>query len=288
MNRRARAEKGISTLFLALLLVVSAAGFAGLKLKLNGVARAKIHGASVIYIPSGRYLKLASFGYPSVMADIIYLWAIQYYSDTSIPDSYRHLDHIFGIIADLDPQYQDPYLTGALIAMFEARQPEAAFKILDRAMVRNPKEWIFPFEAGHFAQMFTKDFDLARKYYERAMNLPDAPAIARRLYANAAFRSQDFDTAWKTWLNVYQTATDDRIRKIASNHLYQVKGAMDTTRISSAARKYRDKYRRWPMNLGQLVRAGFLDQIPKDLDGQDYLYNPSTGEVTLATIPWKR
>lgn len=288
MNGKRRGDKGFSTLFLVLLLMVSAGGFAGLKLKIDGIARAKVPDSSVLDLPSGKSLKLASFGYASVMADMVYLWAIQYYSETDAPYRYQNLDRIFGIISELDPRYEDPYLTGALIAIYEARRPDLAFKILDRAMQRNPEDWIFPFEAGHYAQVFKKDFSLAQKYYERAMNLPGAPAIARRLYANAAFHSQELDTAWKTWLDVYQTARDDRIKKIASNHLYQVKAAMDMARITVAARKYRDKYRRWPMNLGQLVRAGLLASIPKDLDGQDYLYDPRTGEVSPATIPWKR
>ncbi len=288
MSRGTRGERGFSTLFLVLLLVVSAAGFTGLKLKLESFPRSKVKGSSVLYIPSGKYLRLASLGYRSVMADILYLWAIQYYSDTSIPNPYRNLEHIFGVISDLDPRYEDPYLTGALIAIYEAHDQKTAFKILDRAIAKNPRVWIFPFEAGHYAQVFAKDFDLARRYYGRAMNLPGAPAIARRLYANAAFRSQDLDTAWKTWLDVYQTAEDPRIKKIAENHLAPVKAARDTAKLSAAARDYRDRFRRWSMNLGQLVRAGLMAEIPKDLDGQDYVYDRTTGAVSAATIPWKR
>ena len=288
MSRKPGRGKSVSSLFLAILLVVAGAGFAGLKLRLDSITRAKVPGSSIIYVPSGKYLKKMAFGYQSALADVIYLWAIQYYSDTAVPDRYRNLDHIFSIIAELDPHYQDPYLTGALIAAYEAHDLDLAFKILDRGMERNPDQWLFPFEAGHYAQIFKKNFALARKYFARAMDLPGAPIIARRLYANAAYQTQDLDTAWKTWLDVYQTAPDERIKKIASNHLYQVKGAIDTGRIKEAIRKYKDAYRRLPMNLGQLVRAGFLAGLPQDLDGHDYVYTLQTGAVGTATIPWKR
>ena len=288
MSRKPGRGKGVSSLFLAILLVVAGVGLAGLKLRLDGITRSKVPGSSIIYVPSGKYLKKMSFGYQSALADLIYLWAIQYYSDTAVPDRYRNLDHIFSIISELDPHYQDPYLTGALIAVYEAHDLDLAFKILDRGMERNPDQWLFPFEAGHYAQIFKKDFDLARKYFARAMDLPGAPIIARRLYANAAYRTQDLETAWKTWLDVYQTAPDERIKKIASNHLYQVKAAIDTGRIKEAIRKYKDAYRRLPMNLGQLVKAGFLAGLPQDLDGHDYVYAPQTGAVGTATIPWKR
>jgi len=288
MSLGPRRGQGISPLFLVFLLVVAGAGFMGLKLRLDAISRAKVPGSSIIYIPSGKYLKRVSFGYQSAMADTIYLWAIQYYSDTSIPNRYQNLDHIFSIISELDPLYEDPYLTGALIAVYEARDPDLAFKILDRGMRQNPGKWLFPFEAGHYALLFKKDYALAQKYFERAMNLPGAPPMARRLYANAAFHSQDLDTAWRTWLDVYQTASDERIKKIASNHLYQVKATVDMGRIKAAVGKFKDKFRRLPMNLGQLVKAGFLTGVPKDLDGQDYIYDPENGDVNPATIPWKR
>jgi len=288
MIRTVPGEKGLSRVFLTALLIVSAAGFIGMKLKLEGFTRPGAPGSSAIYLPSGRTLRLASFGYRSVLADMIYLWSIQYYSETDRPERYRNLERIITTIADLDSHYEDPFLTGALIAVYEARDTDLAFKILDLGMTKNPREWLFPFEAGHYALLFKKDYDLARKYFERAMTLPDAPAIARRLYADAAFRTQNLDSAWTTWLDVYQTATDERIKKIASNHLYQVKAAMDTTRLAAAVRDYKNKYHRLPMNLGQLIRSGFLSHLPKDMDGQDYLYDPRTGEVKAATIPWKR
>ena len=75
---------------------------------MDRVPRKKIPGASIIYIPSGKYLKYATFGYSSLVADLIYLWAIQYYSDVhdrrQVPVPGAH----FSIIAELDPRYHGP------------------------------------------------------------------------------------------------------------------------------------------------------------------------------------
>lgn len=288
MRRGAARERGLSTLFLAFLFLASAAGILALKLRSDQMTRAEFPGSSIRFLPSGRVLKAVSFGYAPLLADIIYIWAIQYYSDTNMADRYSRLEHIFGVISDLDPKYSEPYIIGALIAAYEARDPGLALKILDRAMEKNPEDWIYPFEAGHYAQMMMKDFNLARDYYRQAMILPGAPAIARRLYANAVFKSEDLETAWKTWLEVYRTAPDERIRKIASNHLYQVKAAMDIRLIKEAVARFQDRFGRLPMNLGQLERAGMLASLPRDLDDRDYVYESRTGEVRTAVIPWKR
>lgn len=268
--------------------MVSLAAFMALKIKVDTISRTKIPGSSIIYLPSGKYLKYATFGYSSLLADLIYLWAIQYYSNYSIKDRFQYLDHIFSVIAELDPRYLDPYEIGAMIAVYEARDLNLAFKILDRGLQKNPEQWIFPFEAGHYAQMTIKDYHLARKYYKKAMEIPGAPPITKRLYANAAFNLGDYQTAWNSWKEVYESSQDERIKKIANAHLYRVKSALDIKNIKEAIAKYKLRFGHRPQALSQLVRAGFLVSLPRDLDGKKYLYNPQTGEVKAPSNPWKR
>lgn len=270
------------------LLILSCGIFMGLKLQINKITREKIPGSSIIYIPSGKYLKFATFGYSSFIADLIYIWAIQYYSNYSIPDRYDNLDHIFSIIAELDHRYLDPYEIGAMIAVYEAKDLSLAFKILDKGLEKNPDQWIFPLQAGHYAQMMTKDYELARKYYKKTMEMDGAPVITRRLYANAAFKIMDYKTAWENWLEIYQTTEDQRIKKIASNQLYQVKAAIDVKTIKEAIEKFKERFGRNPTEQAQLVKHGLLDSLPKDLDGKEYIYNSQTGEIRAPMIWWKR
>ncbi len=272
---------------LVLFLVVSLLLFSWLKIQSDKVARKKVPGSSIIYLPSGKYLKYATFGYSSLAADIIYLWAIQYYGSYDIPDRFKYLEHIFSIIAELDPKYTDPYEVGALIAVYDAHDPELAYKILDMGLQKNPEMWIFPFQAGHIAQM-QKDFERAREYYRKAMEIPGAPPIVKRLYANAAYKTMDYAEAWQMWKEVYETAKEDWVKEIAYNHLYRVKSTVDTEALSQAVKKFKEKYGRWPEDLNSLVRAGLLREVPKDLDGKDYLYDPKTGEVKPARVWWKR
>jgi tetratricopeptide (TPR) repeat protein len=288
MLKKPEAARAPATLLILAVLVVTCASFMVIKTKTEAIVRKKVPGSSIIYIPSGKLLRYATFGYSALAADLIYLWAIQYYSTPTIDDRFDHLDHIFAIIADLDPAYIDPYETGALIATSEARDVKLAFKILDNGFAKNPQEWLLPFDAGHIAMMELKDYDLARQYFEKCVKVPGAPDFTQRLYANALYKRGDLETSWKTWLEIYNTAPDEQTKKIASNHLYQVKAAIDTGRLKDAVAKFCDRYQRPPADLSDLVRSGILDRLPKDLDGQDYLYDPKTGGVKAATSPWKR
>ncbi len=209
---------------LVLFLLATCAGFMGLKLETDKVLRKKVPGSSIIYVPSGKFLKYATFGYSALAADLVYLWAIQYYGSYEIVDRFTYLDHIFAIIAELDPRYTDPYEVGSLIASQEARDVPLALKILDRGFAKNPDMWLFPFEAGHIAQMRLKDFDLARKYFGQGHGRAGSARPHRRgSTPTRRFKVTDYKTSWETWHEVYDTATDDRVKKIASNHLYQVR-----------------------------------------------------------------
>lgn len=260
----------------------------GLKLKLDDIKRDRVPGSAIIYLPAGPALKTASFGYATPAADLIYLWAIQYFSDTDIPDRYDHVERVFDIIFDLDPLYIDAYEIGAVIAVYEAHDVELGLRILDKGIDRNPGEWLLPFQAGHYAQQFLEDYSIARRYYGMAMDVPGAPAQTRRLFANAAFETMDYETSLKTWLEVYETAGDERTRKIASNHLYRVKSAVDVAGIGRALELYHDRYGHYPAELELLVQMGLLDRVPRDMDGKAYLYDPESGRVAPPTIPWKR
>jgi len=266
---------------------LSLAAFMALKLETDKIGRAKVPGSSIIYVPSGKYLKYATFGFPSLAADLVYLWAIQYYGTPEIEDRFLYLDHIFSVISELDPRYVDPYEVGSLIASQEAQDIPLALKILDRGLEKNPDQWLFPFEAGHIAQM-ARDYDRAGEYFKKTMSMPGAPDFVRRLYANSLYKTADYESAWRTWSEIYNSAADERVKKIASNHLYQVKAAVDTGALKEAVSRFRDRYNRLPQSLDNLVAAGFLPSIPRDLDENDYVYDPQTGDVKAATTPWRR
>jgi tetratricopeptide (TPR) repeat protein len=280
-------RKGAAAIALAALLFLLCAGIVSLKLAVERIPRKKIPGASIIFIPSGKYMKYATFGYSSLAADLVYIWAIQYYTTYTIVDRFQNLEHIFSIIAELDPRFTDPYEIGALIAVNEAKDLRLAYKILDLGLAKNPDQWIFPFEAGHYAQR-AGDYETARKYYKKTMDIPGSPEISKRLYAAAGMKVMDLKESWETWLEVYNTATDKRTKKIAGKHLYQVKSAADTNLLKEAIRQFRERYHRLPAELDELVRFGILSALPQDLDGKPYVYDSKTGAIKPPSIWWKR
>ncbi len=47
---------------------------------LERLAPAENRAEQLLYLPNGKHLRLVSLGHAPLLADLIYLWAIQYYS----------------------------------------------------------------------------------------------------------------------------------------------------------------------------------------------------------------
>jgi len=235
----------------------------------------------LLYLPSGRYLKLVSLGFDGLVADMIYLWSIQYYGNYAIADRYDYLEKIYGdIIVELDPRYLDPYLIGSMIMTTEARNPEMALRLLDKGIEKNPDTWILAFEAGFICYDNLHDYARAARYFEKALKAPDVHPLVRRLYAGMYERAGDRRTSLREWAEIYQSAKDVYVRNIAWNHVHDLKVQVDLADLEGAVARFRALAGRPPGSLGELVEGGVIAALPSDPEDRDYLYDPATGAVT--------
>ena len=265
-------------LLLATLVLLTAAGAARTGFAAGAARRETI--APLLYLPSGRYLKAASLGFDTILADTLYLWSIQYYSNYRIEDRYRYIEHIYrDIITELDPHYLDAYLTGGLIMVAEARQPETALRLLDKGIENNPAEWILAFEAGFVCYNDLHDYGRAATYFEKALAAPDVHPIVRRFYAEMYDRAGDKRTSLREWQAIWDSAKDDYIRTVAWNHVHDLEVDVELTDLRQGVEAYRAREGRNPARLADLVRAGILAEVPLDPEGQPYDYDARSGRV---------
>jgi tetratricopeptide (TPR) repeat protein len=263
---------------LVAVLLLAAAATAQAAIDTRSAGKAAI--APLLYLPSGRYLKVASLGFDGIAADVLYLWSIQYYSNYRIEDRYRYVEHIYrDIITDLDPHYMDAYLTGALIMVIEAKQPESALRLLDKGIASNPAEWILAFEAGYVCYNDLHDYPRAAAYFEKAIAAPDVHPIVRRFYAEMYDRAGDKRTSLKEWMTIEETAEDDYVRTVAWNHVHDLKVDVDLGDIKDASDAFRARFGRWPATLPDLARAGMLRDLPLDPEGRPYDYDRASGRA---------
>ena len=237
-------------------------------------------GRDLLYLPNGKHLKAMSLGHAPLAADLVYLWAIQYYSDYAREDRFRFVEHVFGsVIADLDPAYVDPYWLGAMILTVEARDLDAGLRVLDKGFANNPTAWVLPYLAG-FECYRVKDYDRAAVYFDRASRAPGAPAFTLRMEAGIRAKKGDLRESIRLWEEVLQDPRGDPAsRAIAERQIRDLAIRADLADLGAAVAAFREREGGFPRSIETLVRAGFLRSVPKDPDGNPYLYDPATGRA---------
>src|SRR5437899_12160091 len=242
--------------------------------RIEGIGRSSgVH--PLLYLPSGKYLRVMALGFDGLLADVLYLWSIQYYGNYDIRDRYDYLERIYDqVITELDPHYLDPYLIGALIMTTEARQPEMALRLLDKGVVHNPGQWIMPFEAGFLCYNDLHDYKRAAGYFEKALRVPGVHPLVRRLSAEMYNRAGDKRTSLREWSEIYRTSTDDYGRNVAWNHVHDLKVDVDVAALAEAVGRFRAREGRSPRRLQVLLSSGLLGELPRDPEDRDYLYDP--------------
>lgn len=233
----------------------------------------------LIYFPSGRFLGEVSAGQRELVADLLWLRAVQYYGAHRQTDrTYTWAKHLFHVITTLNPRFVEAYRFGALVLATDAMDPEAGFDLLKRGFHANPTRWELPFELGFLYFLHHEDL-LAGTYLRRAARLPGATEKAERFAAFAFGRGGREENARAMWTEMRDAATNPASRGIAEYALrnLDLAAAIDTLRAAVAA--HRARHGAPPRSAGELVARGFLRRLPADPFGRGFLIDPATGDV---------
>src|SRR5882724_4416138 len=254
------------------------AGLLQWRIEARATSRSELH--PLLYLPSGKYLRVAVLGFNGLAADVLYLWSIQYYGNYQIADRYRYLEKIYGdVISELDPRYLDPYLIGSLIMNAEARDPEMALRLLDKGIARNPQAWILSVEAGFICYENLRDYVRAARYFETALKAPDVNPLVHRLYAGMYDKAGDKRASFREWSEIHDSAKDEYVRTVAWNHMHDLKVEIDLADLRDRLRAFEAAAGRPPRRLLELQEREPVGSLPRDPEDREYDYDPATGAV---------
>lgn len=245
--------------------------------------------SAFVSLPSGKALQVLSFGYRNLAADLLFIWSIQFYSTYNITNRFDFLERIYNAITDITPSYREPYLIGSLIMVLEAKDVPMALRLLEKGSRQNPGEWIFDNDAGYYSYKYLKDYKRAERYFTKAAAKPDAPDFIKRMKAHMVYMSDDPQTAYRMWLDLYRNAGSVLEKDSARNHLYQIKAENDLAQLQAKIAEFRQRFQRYPAALADLARSGFIRDVPRDFYGKEYVYDPRLGTVSAQrTFRWKK
>jgi hypothetical protein len=235
---------------------------------------------SFMLLPQGEHLRVAVLGYHHVVADLLWLRAIQEMGERKITEEAGGwLASALDVITTLDPHFVSVYQVGGIALTTLVTMPHLSNKLLEKGMQYNPQVWQLPFLLG-----FNYYFDLyndqkAAEYIGRAATLPGAPDYLARFAAKLYVSARTPQVALELLAQVYTKSTDENVKEVLEQRIKEVLVERDLQSLEEAIRQYKNMIGENPSRLEDLVRKKVLPKLPTEPFGGRYLYDPTTQQV---------
>jgi len=243
-------------------------------------------GKRLLYLPTPEILRMVSLGNEGLMADLLYIWSIQYYSQFDLREKFLYLETVFNLITDLDPLFFDAYRIGALIMSLQkygdpAEHKAAVVRLYEKGIRNMPDSWELAEVAAWDAHLVLGDQELAVRWMGLAAERPGALPSVKRVYG----RWRDNIHGWtiedsiQYWQEVLSEATRKPDINLATSHLYDSYVTLDRRSLDPLLASFRARTGRCPDSWQPLIEARAVSQVPLD-----YLGNPYTIDQQSCTL----
>jgi tetratricopeptide (TPR) repeat protein len=266
----------VATVICSLLLAVFFAGTVLCRSQVEKLRGKEVTLEEVLYMPSGKSVKRMSLGYSSLLADIYWTRAVQYFGDKLNQRSMRYdlLYPLLDITTDLDPHLIVAYEFGSLFLSQPppdgAGQPEKAVALVEKGIRENPAYWRLYFTLGFIHYLDRRDYKAAGEAFLKGSEVPGALPWMKVMAARMAEHGDDRSTAVYLWKAVYDTSIDPQVKETAIQHLTSLRAEADIEQLEQRVKIYRERTGILPSRWLDMVRAGILPGLPQDPNGSEY------------------
>jgi hypothetical protein len=232
-----------------------------------------------------RLRRLGAFGYSKILADWVWLKAIQYYgSRENQKYRYNGLAPLLDEVTDLDPTFEYAFqFAGQSVPYHDENtglwhNTNAAIALLRKGASAAPSRWQIPWLLGFNLYTFQGNYVEAGRAMEHAAHLPGAPPFMNSLAARLLVQGSDVDTAIFITQSALSDASDERTKDDLETRLKSLILQRDLDQLNAALAE-RSKVA--PVtSLSELVGAAGVSSIPPDPFGGHYALDQTSGTVT--------
>lgn len=240
---------------------------------------------SVRFLPNSEYLRVAALGYQSILADLLWLRAIQVMGERKLSnEDGQWLYQLLDVVTTIDPSFVRAYEAGSHALCTLVVMPAEANRLLEKGMRHNPQSWSLPFLLGINQFFEFGEDDKAAKSIALAGSLPGAPerlvSLAARLFVSAKSPQQAVEILAKA----YEEATNGNVRQLLETRLKEAIVERDLQIMEAMIERYYVAHAQRPRQLDDLVRTGLLRELPTEPFGGQYVYESTTGIVRSTEV----
>lgn len=249
-----------------------------------------------LYINSST-LKRLSLGYEELIADIYWIRALHYFSNTkSINMDPSELYKYFDILTDLDPKFFNAYRFGG---SFLAEPPdlglgeiELGIRLLDKGRIKNPQNFRIVLDEAFIYYIYTNNFRRAAELFQEASekeSLSEFRSASIKGMAALAFsKSGNPELSKKIWTYIYKTTSRERRKKHALSNLKEIETIEYENKLTEALKSYYRDKKSLPNRIERLVDSGYIGNIPEDPYGGKFLIQYDSRKIVSNKLAKKK
>ena len=272
------------TALLALPLLFAA--IAGLQTRIDPEMDSFAQQKDDLLLRSPSAIKEMSLGYDSLLADIYWTRAVQYYGARFATKgaTFPLLWPLLEITTTLDPHLIIAYRFGAFFLSESGTggpgRPDLAVELVRRGIRSNPDEWLLNVDLGFLYYWRLKDYPSSAAAFLDGSNKPNAPPWMKVMAARVAQKGGSLETARMIWSEIYESSKDPKIRERALDTLRGLKALEDENELNQLADEYQKRFGHSLVTVSKLRSAGLIAAVPVDPDGYPYVFGPD-GKAAL-------
>lgn len=257
-----------------------------LQTRIDARTRTEAQEQQQLLLRSPAAIKKISLGYNSLLADVYWTRAVQYYgARVGKPHAtFGLLWPLLDISTTLDPKLLPAYHFGAIFLSESGTggpgEPALAVKLVKRGITANPDRWGLYSDLGFLYYWYFQDYHRASAAYMAGSKTPQGPAWMKMMAARMDQKGGSIETSRLVWSELYETSKNENIRKLALKNLRGLKAEQDESELNALADQYRERFGRYPSSFAEMRDRGFLRGIPLDPAGYPYVLGPD-GRTSL-------
>ena len=224
------------------LLLVCAAATWSLHRRLDGIEQERERQVQWAAPPNLAVLKFGAIGYKHLVADMMWLAAIQYFGDSeNVQDGhYKNLIPMLERVVGLDPKFEYMYRFGGVSGLGpNGENLEAVNRLLKSGETACPDSWRIPFLRGANCLQFDGGAECMADAFSKAAALPGAPDWVMLLASRAMAGAQRTAEAYDMISRAYDETKNAKLRGQLEARLGLLRVRLALEPLDAAVQRYR-------------------------------------------------
>ncbi len=263
------AVAGVPLLFVAI---------AALQVKIDTGTRSIAPESDELMLRSGPAVRRMSLGYNSLLADIYWTRAVQYYGSRAGIEGARFelLWPLLDVATTLDSKLIIAYRFGAIFlsepSPAGAGRPDLAIELVKRGIAANPDQWHLNADLGFIYYWRLRDYPNAAAAYLEGSKDPGAPFWLKMMAARISEKGGSLETSRLIWSQIYESSQDKTVRDKAMEMLRGLRAQEDEAQLDELAQEYQKRFGHFPASASEMRDARLLRGNPVDPAGYPYVF----------------